>query len=172
MPLNNIEPQLPGQKPPGIKYYSGYDRGPKWSDDESSAIPLFFSSRVGEFSVRWNQYILQWILLYNSGNPRGIVMHTAAQPWGPWSSAKVIFSPVISDPSNPSHQGYGTFIHDPGGQDQICDILRPDDYGGEYGPYQIAPYSTGVEDGTKIYFIMSTWNPYQTVLMSAVIPFE
>jgi hypothetical protein len=42
--------------------------------------------------------------------------------------------------------------------------------GDEYGPYQIAPYSTGIKGRyTKIYFTMSTWNPYQVVQMSAII---
>ncbi|MFL6498110.1 MAG: hypothetical protein ACJ70U_05360, partial [Nitrososphaera sp.] len=67
----------------------------------------------------------------------------------------------------------GKFIHDEPGKDSLNDPTRdsPDDKGDEYGPYQMAPYSTGIKGRyTKIYFTLSTWNPYQVMQMSAIIP--
>jgi hypothetical protein len=58
---------------------------------------------------------------------------------------------------------YGKYIHQPG-SDNLYDYgrNRPKDRGDEYGPYQISPFSTGIKGRyTKIYFTMSTWNPYQ-----------
>ena len=58
------------------------------------------------------------------------------------------------------------------GSDNLYDYgrNRPKDRGDEYGPYQISPFSTGIKGRyTKIYFTMSTWNPYQVVQMSSII---
>jgi predicted transcriptional regulator len=98
-------------------------------------------------------------------NTRGVIVRLADTPWGPWSAPKIIFDP---------DDGYGKFIHEPG-KDILYDPTRdgPYDKGHEYGPYQMAPYSTGVKGRyTKIYFTMSTWNPYQVMQMSAIIPSE
>jgi hypothetical protein len=45
--------------------------------------------------------------------------------------------------------------------------------GSTYGPYQIAPCATG-ETGvaTQLYFAMSTWNPYQVMLMTTKLAVE
>jgi hypothetical protein len=39
-----------------------------------------------------------------------------------------------------------------------------------YGPYQIPQFSRAGADGVQIYFTMSTWNPYQVMLMTVDIP--
>ncbi|MCA1674732.1 MAG: DUF4185 domain-containing protein [Actinobacteria bacterium] len=41
---------------------------------------------------------------------------------------------------------------------------------GMYGPYQIPQYSRRSDKGVQIYFTMSTWNPYQVMLMTVDIP--
>ena len=138
---------------------------PLWTSDESMAKPLFPTRCAAEISVRWNYYLEKWIMLYNCElcNTRGVIVRLADTPWGPWSAPKVIFDP---------EDGYGKFIHDPG-KDSLNDPTRDshEDKGHEYGPYQMAPYSTGIKGRyTKIYFTMSTWNPYQVMQMSAIIP--
>ena len=154
-----------------IRYFGGKDNdrdGPRWERDETGAIPLFQCGCVGELSVRWNKFIRKWIILYNSDNPRGIVLRASKKPWGVWSSPMVIFDPY-------KDRGLGYFMHWPG-HDSISE-LAPDGeehkkvWGGEYAPYQIGLYSVGLDNNksTKIYFNMSTWNPYQVVLMSTVI---
>ena len=138
---------------------------PIWTSDESMAKPLFPTGCAGEISVRWNYYLEKWIMLYNCElcNTRGVIVRLADMPWGPWSAPKIIFDP---------EDGYGKFIHEPG-KDNLNDPTRDghEDKGHEYGPYQMAPYSTGIKGRyTKIYFTMSTWNPYQVMQMSAIIP--
>ena len=44
---------------------------------------------------------------------------------------------------------------------------RTGEWGGEYGPYQIAHLTTPTPDGALVYFTMSTWNPYQVMVMRA-----
>jgi hypothetical protein len=55
---------------------------------------------------------------------------------------------------------------------QVCDDVqdpgRENEWGGEYGPYVIGRLSTTATDGEgDLTFVLSTWNPYNTVLMSS-----
>jgi hypothetical protein len=164
-----------------VQFFSGSAATPAWSTNEDDAVPLFCAGDVGELSVRWNPFLARYLAMFNSGNPRGILLHSSPTPWGPWSAAPVmVFDPgVLADPANPcSGAGYGRFMHIPWNvrvcdhvQDDMFGSPRNDDWGGEYGPYQITRYATGDRDKwTRIYFTMSTWNPYQSMLMTALIP--
>jgi hypothetical protein len=187
MPLANMETLQQ------ILYFAGDS---KWSSDESDAAPLFCAGDLGEISVRWNPFLSRWLALFNSSNPRGILMHTAPQPWGPWSQSPVMIfdSSTRADPNDPcSGAGYGRFMHIPWNLKwnvRPCDHVQDDvlpppssnplppppypfrdnDWGGEYGPYQIARFATGEKGrSSRIWFTMSTWNPYQVMLMTALI---
>jgi len=178
----------------------GPDSKPMWSPNESDAIPLFeqmcyvrdenwniIGERpgMGEFSVAWNQYLNKWIMLYNHCNPRGINFRVADYPWGPWSeNAAVLFDPW-------EDKGYCYFMHknwnNGACHDDVYDYVYDNAYcdtnddgepdtnrkyvwGGEYGPFIINRYTTGVQDQqTTIYFTLSTWNPYQKVLMKSTL---
>jgi len=149
-------------KPEAIRYWSGSADGkPRWSASEEDAAPLFDHPVVGELSVTWNRYLSRWVMLYNSSKPRGIAARVAEKPWGPWSDATVVFDPWRDG-------GYGKFMHvsrAAGGSDSLSDPGREDEWGGEYGPYQFAENASGKPGETALYFSMSTWNPYQVVLM-------
>jgi hypothetical protein len=47
----------------------------------------------------------------------------------------------------------------------LSDSKREDEWGGEYGPYIVARFTTMADGTCRIYFTMSTWNPYQVVVM-------
>ena len=49
--------------------------------------------------------------------------------------------------------------------DTLSDPKRDDEWGGEYGPYVISRFTTGANGKCRIYYTMSTWNPYQVVVM-------
>ena len=154
-------------------FLTGLDsRGnPQWTADQRAAIALFDQPQVGELSVMRVESLGLWVLLYNAGSPRGINARVAVAPWGPWSNVTVIF-----DPGWPN-LGYRHFMHMPGA-DQLSDPGRESDVGGEYGPYMIHRYTRAVSvppakaAQAQIYFVMSTWNPYNTVLMTATIQRE
>jgi hypothetical protein len=133
---------------------------------------LFCSGCVGELNLRWNRFVGRWLLLYNSDTPNGIVMRSAPKPWGKWSGPVSVFD-------GGKHGGYGRFMHiawnapnsphDFTHDDMFTEgEWRENEAGGVYGPYQIAPLARG-EPGnwTQLYFTMSTWNPYQVMLMTA-----
>lgn len=166
MPLDKITNRS------SLHFFTGVEAGdskPTWGSDESNAKPLFSSRCVGELSVRWNYYLEKWLMLYNCAfcNTTGVVIRLADNPWGPWSTPKIVFDRA---------DAYGHFIHQPG-RDKLYDKDRerdlPSDWGYEYGPYQMSPYTTGIRGRyTKIYFTLSTWNPYQVVQMAAIITSE
>jgi hypothetical protein len=107
MPLTSIEALQP------ILYFAG---GSAWSSNEADAAPLFCAGDLGEISVRWNPFLSRWLALFNSLNPRGILMQSAPQPWGPWSESPVMIfdSRALADPNDPcSGAGLGRFMHIP-----------------------------------------------------------
>ncbi len=171
-----------------IEYLSAFGAGgsPIFTKGEAGAVPLFHDSLpgpggtmqvadcMGELGVEWNPFVHRWVMLYNSTNnsvatPRGIYMRVAAQPWGPWSPPQTIFNPVRDD-------GLCYFIHRAVTPSQpACDSLsgpsRLDVEGGSYGPYVISRFTSGdsVRGTSTFFYVMSTWNPYNTVIMKSSI---
>ena len=161
-------------RPGGMEYFHGFDqRGkPLFRGTESAAVTLFSDSPdcVGEHSVQWNPYVQRWVLLYNcsntgAANPRGIWMRLAKQPWGPWTQPQTIFA---------TSGGLCLFIHRAVTSSQPqCDTLSTPErlgvQGGDYSPDLIAPFTTGTRGSSTFYYTLSTWNPYQVVIMSTTI---
>ncbi|MBN1589410.1 MAG: DUF4185 domain-containing protein [Pirellulales bacterium] len=154
-----------------IRYFQGTDANgrPRWSNQEQDSTVLFRHDVVGEHSVAYCPSVKRYVMLYNSTKPRGIVMRSAPEPWGPWSDLEIIFDPW-------KDKGYGYFMHATGWftaqPDGLADPRRAATWGGEYGPYLIARYTTGDANGCRIYYTMSTWNPYQVVVMRTDLRME
>jgi len=149
LPISEVE------HPSALRYWDGNG----WSRSESDAQPLVVHEEVGEISAAWSPQLRLWLMTYNSAHPRGIVLRTAPSPTGPWSDPKILF--------DPQKDGYGKFMHIANGKDGMSDPGREGDWGGEYGPYLIPSYFKAIDRGVRIYFTMSTWNPYAVVLMKA-----
>ncbi|KPJ56223.1 MAG: hypothetical protein AMJ42_05580, partial [Deltaproteobacteria bacterium DG_8] len=172
MPLEDIENKSE------IRYYTGTDASgiPQWSTSGSEAVPLFTHPCVGDPSVSWNPFLKKWLMLYTCSDPRGVNFRVADYPWGTWSETQVLFD------ANEDN-GLCYFMHkydcpDAGsGCDQNYDCLQEDKNGnrccrggGAYGPYVISDFSEGLEGiYTTIYFTLSTWNPYQVMLMKSTL---
>lgn len=159
------------EKKENIRYLSGITKegAPEWTGDEGRAQPIFRHDVVGELSAAWCPQLDRYLLLYNSSKPRGIVLRTARKPWGPWSDAAIIFHPWRD-------KGYGRFMHVPPDRGKVVDSFhdpgRADTFGGEYGPFLMARYFTGSGTICRIYFTLSTWNPYQVVVMQSDLKLE
>ena len=152
-----------------IRYYAGNRADkPVWADEEVQAVPLF-GVCTGELSVRWNPVITRWLVLYQSDNPGDIAMRSAYHPWGPWTDPVVAFHSW-------ENKGLEVFMHHPGKDflygDIIEDVEDPlgiNRWGLAYGPGLIAPLTRGTPGKSDIFFTMSTWNPYQVMLMTATL---
>lgn len=61
-------------------------------------------------------------------------------------------------------------MHRGGSDDGLSDPGREGVGGGVYGPYPISRYTRPNQDGsTTMFFVLSVWNPYNTMLMSAIV---
>ena len=147
-----------------LRYFAGLDGAgnPTWSTSEAASIDLFSQPHVGELSVAYNKFIRRWVMLYNSDDAsRGINFRTALQPWGPWSTNQVLLEPWGGG-------AYGQYFHVAwtyNVQDNVQNSGREDEFGGEYGPYMFKELATGSDNRTTIYFTLSSWNPYVSLLM-------
>ena len=64
---------------------------------------------------------------------------------------------------------FGHYIHAGGENDGQSDPGREGIGGGVYGPYMISRYTQPNPDGSaKMYFVLSVWNPYNTMSVSAI----
>jgi hypothetical protein len=174
VPFAQLEPG-----PFDVRYFAGNRETPSWSANEEDATALFASGSVGELSVRWHASLSRYLATFNADNPGGINLHSAQTPWGPWTPAPLmLFDPgFLEDQSNPcSGDGYGSFLHIAWNvrvcdhvQDDMFGCPRDNDFGGVYGPYQLSNYTEAGNGGAQIFFTMSSWNPYQSHLMTAFI---
>ena len=167
--LARVEPDRIAE-PGGLRYFAGKDEAgePRWVESEADATPLFRHNVVGELSAGFLDPVGRFVLLYNSRGPRGIVLRSAEMPWGPWSGPNVIFDPR-RDP------GFGAFIHAPipTEDDGLSEPGNEAIRGDGYGPYLMDRYTADHADNAcRIFFTMSTWNPYQVVVMRADLQLE
>jgi len=119
--------------------------------------------RVGEHSVTWNAALRAWLLVYNCGIDV-IEARTAPEPWGPWSAPTVILSPT-HDPSVVC-----TLIMSPSG----CPGHRSGVGGAFYASFVMNRFTQDVTAGgankrATIYWLVSTWNPYNVVVMQSTL---
>ncbi|MDT5062752.1 MAG: hypothetical protein QOH63_3211 [Acidobacteriota bacterium] len=162
-----------------IRYFAGLNGNtPRWDKMPENASPLFDHPYLGELSVTYNKFLRRWVMLYNSSdvNKPWIICRVAETPWGPWSDGETIFNPCTEG-------GFCHFIHyngtpprDPQCHDlqpcpekHLSDTGRESEIGGPYGPYQISRYAKAAPNGTTIYWAMSTWNPYNVMLMKSTL---
>jgi hypothetical protein len=190
VPLDQVEDRAAWRYFCDTLHCPGEDR---WVTEESRATSVLTSSRsqqnptpcVGELSVTWNPFLNKWLLLYNCNaldTPSQIRFHVADLPWGPWSdfvpsgpggSTTILFEPVRD-------KAYGRFMHEADVEDGLDDNIFDDPKppgrlhvrGDPYAPYVISRFTTGDARGTTIYYTMSTWNPYQVMLMKSTLRLE
>lgn len=149
-----------------IYYFSGLENQmPIWSKNEKDAVPVVDISCGGELSTAYNPLLEKWLILYACDNPRGILLRTADNPWGPFGNEQLIFDPWQDN-------GYCNFIHTNWNY-SVCDSVqdpgREYQWGGEYAPYMFKDMSTIKDSLVTIYYTMSTWNPYTVVLMKSTL---
>ncbi|MGH3715147.1 MAG: DUF4185 domain-containing protein [Micromonosporaceae bacterium] len=161
-------PSGSAQNPAAWRYFAGRDasENPIWSTDPGAGRKVFDTGDpetgcIGEFSVSWVAPLGKWLMLYNCQLPGvnggSVRARLANAPWGPWSAPTEVFHPGTD-------QAWCHYMHE---ASRVCDTA--DEWGNlqgdPYGPYVLSRFTRATPQGAAIYFAMSTWNPYQTVVM-------
>lgn len=147
---------------------------------------------VNQMSVSWVPVLSKWVMLYggdlpdevvqvflgsNAGlavrNPRGAIhARFASQPWGPWSAPVEVLAggaPAVTPPlADTQYAANGILFHPACGAANCVasDPNRATEYGRLYGASIVDAWTTPRSGGAvDIYWNVSTWNPYQVVLM-------
>lgn len=157
----------------GTQYFAGMVSGqPIWTTSESGAVPVVQDPTVGNLSVAYSSDLGLWLMTYDGGRQSekttGAYFTYAQQPWGPWAAPQLIFNAVRDN-------ALGAFIHnpaivpDPPGDGLNGPTIGSNDVyttrGGDYAPLLIERFTKVVGNTLKIYYVMSTWNPYTVVKM-------
>jgi hypothetical protein len=167
----------------GTRYFAGPANGqPTWTNSEGSAVPVVQdnptngpawpndSPTVGNVSVTYSNDLGLWLMTYDGGRQtpktRGVYFTCSQQPWGPWSAPQLIFGDVRDN-------GFGVFIHNPNlpppGDGLNGPVIGSNDPittpGGDFAPLMIERFTRVAGSTLKIYYMMSTWNPYTVVKM-------
>lgn len=158
-----------------FRYFAGLNHVPMWSVNEADAGDLFDERNpstnkpvTSELSVVYCPQLAKWIMLYYDPSPPQVHMRSAATPWGPWSAQPVVVFDGWKD------RAYANYLHvNTAWQGKQWDVFsapgRQNDWGGPYGPYLIPRFFQGDQNRVTIVYAMSTWNPYQVVLMQSDI---
>ncbi len=162
----------------GTRYFAGLDDSgaPRWSPDESAAVPVVKNGTLGDVSVTWCEELKLWLMTADSRppGPRGVLFWYSAMPWGPWGEPQVLFEAVRDG-------ALGRFIHDPGAQPDdglagpVIGKGREDPgavHGGAYAPYVVERFTRVKDSELNVYYVLSTWNPYVVVLMRSRLRLE
>lgn len=166
----------------GTRYFAGRVNGqPTWTTSEAAAVPVIQDNplngppwpngnpSVGNLSVGYSTDLGMWLMTFDGGrqsaSTRGIYFTYAKEPWGPWATPQLIFNGVRDN-------GIGVFIHNPGAvpSDGLTGpTIGPNDpvttAGAAYAPSIIERFTRVTGNTLKIYYLLSTWNPYTVVKM-------
>lgn len=146
----------------------------------------------GELSISWIEPLQRWVMLFGGhypglaqllmqgsseaanqivADPEGAIkLRVADKPWGPWSQPQTLLraqttsGAIAALPSAPKG-----IVARPDCTAADCPPHEPSfaasELGALYSAHVIEPWTTERDDGVELYWVVSTWNPYQVVLM-------
>ena len=150
------------ESPGGFEYRQGPGR---WSREAGEAVPVAEEDSAGELSARYYSKQKLWMLLYQriAGGRNEVVARSARRPAGPWSEAVVLHS--MEDPAFRSRYCCG-------GPTCVAQAMIHCDKAGVYSPNLLPdPSPFEKQNGFVIRYLLSTWDPYDTVLMEAELSY-
>jgi uncharacterized protein (TIGR03437 family) len=170
---------------------------PSWSATESSAVPIVTDLNpthptVERVTVFYSQSLGLWLMIFNGGHnspgTAGMYFTYAPLPWGPWSKPQLIFNDcrdkalgnyvfyyyaTTADNTCPSAMPTGITsapgFAGPAGPtigDQTANNPNTT-IGRGYSPELVGRFTTISGNTLKLYYMLSTWNPYTTVMMES-----
>jgi len=177
------------------RYFTGMSNGqPTWSLNESDSVPVVTdinpsNPTIGNLSAFYSTQLGLWLMTFDGGKgsdtTAGVYFAYAPQPWGPWSTPQRIFNDCRDN-------ALGAFIHYyyavasgntcpaamPAGVTTAPNSAGPagptigsndpeTTKGGGYAPQMIQRFTEIAGNTMKIFYTLSTWNPYTVVLMES-----
>jgi hypothetical protein len=131
---------------------------------------------VGEHSATWNAPLQIWLLLYTC-LPWTVEARFAPEPWGPWSPPIVMLSAVEapnlvctliqSDTGCPGLRNYWSL---PTGTPWPGTFYAP--FVMDRFTQDVTPPGPGQPKRARIYWLVSTWNPYVVVVMQSTLELQ
>jgi uncharacterized protein DUF4185 len=79
-----------------LSAWTFYAGNKNWSSRLSDALPVFTGNPI--LNVSWNDYLQQYVAVYNSPLSENVMMRTAPNPQGPWSREVMAFSALKPAP--------------------------------------------------------------------------
>ncbi|MGO9094685.1 MAG: DUF4185 domain-containing protein [Bryobacteraceae bacterium] len=173
------------------RYFAGTNDGqPIWSSSESAAVPIVndldpSNPTITDLTAFYSQQLGLWLMTFNGGAD-SVYFTYAQKPWGPWSPIQPIFNPCRDN-------GFGKFIFYyyataaqngcpsamPAGVTSAPNSAGPSGptigstndptttKGFPYAPCLIERFTIVSGSTLKLFYMMSTWNPYATVMMES-----
>ncbi len=195
IPASEFESGVDSSGNPATRYFTGMSNGqPTWSASESDSVPVVTdldpaNPTIGNLSAFYSQQLGLWLMTFDGGRgttgDAGTFFTYAAQPWGPWSTPQLIFSACrdkalgsfifyyyASAAGNfcPSAIPAGSGAHSAGPAGPTINPTVNDPQttrGGAYAPQMVQRFTEISGSTLKIFYTLSTWNPYAVVLMES-----
>jgi uncharacterized protein (TIGR03437 family) len=179
------------------RYFTGMSNGqPTWSQAESAAVPVVTdidpaNPTIGNLSAFYSEQLGLWLMTFDGGrgssSTTGTYFAYAPQPWGPWSAPQRIFNDCRD-------KALGNFIfyYYATATGNFCPTAMPAGVtsapnsagpagptispanndpqttrGGAYAPQMVQRFTEIGGSTLKIFYTLSTWNPYAVVLMES-----
>ena len=179
------------------RYFTGMSNGqPTWSPTESAAVPVVTdvdpaNPTIGNLSAFYSQPLGLWLMTFDGGrgstSTTGTYFAYAPQPWGPWSTPQRIFNDCRDGALGKFIFYYyatkaGNFCPSamPAGVTSVPNSAGPagptinpsgndpqTTRGGGYAPQMVQRFTEIAGNTLKIFYTLSTWNPYAVVLMES-----
>ena len=150
------------------------------------------SPTIGNLSVIYSRDLGLWLMTFNGGhgdpNTTGVYFSYAREPWGPWAAPQYILNDCTSqafgnyifyyyDPAHPLTNSCPTAVVPPANTAGPAGptigpqtLAGNDPYttrGGGFAPEMIERFTEVQGNTLKIYYTLSTWNPYAVVKMES-----
>ncbi len=179
------------------RYFTGMSNGqPTWSPAESASVPVVTdvdpaNPTIGNLSAFYSQQLGLWLMTFDGGRGSSATVGTyfayAPEPWGPWSTPQRIFNDCrdkalgnfifyyyATEAGNfcPSAMPAGV-TSAPNSAGPAGPTINPaandpsTTRGGGYAPQMVQRFTEISGSTLKIFYTLSTWNPYAVVLMES-----
>jgi uncharacterized protein (TIGR03437 family) len=196
IPASEFESGVDSSGNSATRYFTGLNQGqPTWSQNESDSVPVVTdldpaNPTIGNLSAFYSPQLGLWLMTFDNFtglSTNGVYFTYAPQPWGPWSKPQLVFNAcrdralgnfifyyyaTAAANNCPSAMPAGVTSAPnsagPSGPTINPSVNNPQTTrGGEYAPLMVERFTEIAGNTLKLFYTLSTWNPYAAVLMES-----